>query len=76
MTEFMMLTAVHGLEFWNALDPAHRHGMLIHFWENVCMRGGFLLLFVTGAGAISVDAAWPTRFYNLRILSTIFGHCR
>ncbi|MCA3847461.1 MAG: quinol oxidase, partial [Burkholderia sp.] len=30
--------------------------MVIHFWKNVAIAGGFLLLFVTGAGGASIDA--------------------
>jgi len=38
---------------------AHYHpgdrGQMIHFMKNVCMAGGFLQLFVLGAGRFSVD---------------------
>lgn len=38
---------------------AHYHpgdkGQMIHFMKNVCMAGGFLQLFVLGAGRFSLD---------------------
>ena len=33
----------------------------IHFWKNVAMAGGFLMLVANGAGALSLDAAWARR---------------
>jgi len=57
MAVYTILTAVLGHDFWNVVDPTIQHDMVIHFWKNVCIAGGFLLLFVTGAGGISVDAA-------------------
>jgi len=30
-------------------------GNMIHFWKNVAISGGFLMLFANGAGAWSVD---------------------
>lgn len=57
MAAYTILTAVLGHDFWNVVDPTIQHDMVIHFWKNVCIAGGFLLLFVTGAGGVSVDAA-------------------
>ncbi|CAN7680171.1 DoxX family protein [Trinickia sp. LjRoot230] len=57
MAAYTILTAVLGHDFWNVADPTIQHDMVIHFWKNVCIAGGFLLLFVTGAGGVSVDAA-------------------
>ena len=38
---------------------AHYHpgdrGQMIHFMKNICMAGGFLQLFVLGAGRFSLD---------------------
>lgn len=33
----------------------------IHFWKNVAMAGGFLMLVANGPGALSLDAAWSRR---------------
>lgn len=56
LAAFTLLSGVVGHDFWNALDPALQHHELNEFSANLCIAGGFLLLFVTGAGAISVDA--------------------
>jgi putative oxidoreductase len=54
-------TAVLGHDFWNVVDPALQRDMVIHFWKNIGIAGGFLLLFVTGAGRLSVDGARTPR---------------
>ncbi|MEA3119193.1 MAG: putative oxidoreductase [Paraburkholderia sp.] len=61
MAVYTVMTAVLGHDFWNMTDPTLQHDMLIHFWKNVGISGGFLLLFVTGAGALSIDAARAPR---------------
>lgn len=57
MAIYTIATAILGHDFWNVADAAVQHDMVIHFWKNVGMAGGFLLLMVTGAGGASVDAA-------------------
>jgi putative oxidoreductase len=47
-------------DFWKVADPAARQMQLINFMKNVSMLGGALVLFVFGAGALSVDA-WLVR---------------
>jgi putative oxidoreductase len=61
MAVYTVATAVLGHDFWNVADAALQHDMVIHFWKNVGIAGGFLLLFVTGAGAASIDAARTPR---------------
>jgi putative oxidoreductase len=61
MAAYTVATAVLGHDFWNVADAALQHDMVIHFWKNVGIAGGFLLLFVTGAGAASIDAARAPR---------------
>lgn len=56
MAAFTLLSGILGHDFWNAADPVMRHVELIQFFENICIAGGFLLLFVTGGGALSLDA--------------------
>jgi len=34
---------------WTLPDPA-RYGNMINFYKNVCIMGGFFLLYITGAG--------------------------
>lgn len=57
MAIYTVIAAVLGHDFWNVVDPTVQHDMVIHFWKNVGIAGGFLLLFVTGPGALSIDAA-------------------
>ena len=56
MAFYTIATAMVGHNFWDATDAAVQHDMVIHFWKNVAIAGGFLLLFVTGAGGASIDA--------------------
>lgn len=41
----------------------------IHFWKNVAMAGGFLMLVANGPGALSLDAAWSRRRTSPEALS-------
>ncbi|ANB76618.1 DoxX family protein [Paraburkholderia phytofirmans] len=61
MAVYTVATAVLGHDFWNVADPALQRDMVIHFWKNMGIAGGFLLLFVTGAGRISIDGARAPR---------------
>lgn len=47
-------TAVIGHHFWNMTGDAVGPNM-INFYKNVSIAGGFLLLALTGPGAISID---------------------
>jgi putative oxidoreductase len=38
------------------MEGAERHANSINFYKNLSIVGGFLLLYVTGAGKYSVDA--------------------
>ncbi|EAY71113.1 hypothetical protein BDAG_03932 [Burkholderia dolosa AU0158] len=55
MAVYTIATAMVGHNFWDATDAAVQHDMVIHFWKNIAIAGGFLLLFVTGAGGASID---------------------
>lgn len=61
MALYTVATAITGHDFWNITDAALQHDMVIHFWKNIGIAGGFLLLFVTGAGRISIDGARAPR---------------
>lgn len=52
---YTIVAALIGHNFWDATNSAVQHDMVIHFWKNVAIAGGFLLLFVTGAGGASID---------------------
>ncbi|KAA0997583.1 DoxX family protein [Paraburkholderia panacisoli] len=61
MAVYTVAAAVLGHDFWNVVDAALQRDMVIHFWKNIGIAGGFLLLFVTGAGRFSVDGARAPR---------------
>ena len=61
MAVYTVATAILGHDFWNVTNAALQHDMVIHFWKNVAIAGGFLLLSVTGAGGVSIDAARTPR---------------
>lgn len=65
MAVYTIATAILGHDFWNVADAAVQHDMVIHFWKNVGIAGGFLLLYVTGAGGASIDAARAPRRSSL-----------
>ena len=44
-----------GHPFWT-MEGADRYANAINFYKNISIIGGFLLLYVTGAGSYSVDA--------------------
>ena len=48
-------TGLIGHPFWT-MEGADRYANATNFYKNVSIIGGFLLLYVTGAGSYSVDA--------------------
>jgi len=52
---FTLATAFLGHHFWT-MEGAERYANSINFYKNLSIVGGFLLLYVTGAGKYSVDA--------------------
>ena len=48
------ITAVIGHHYWDMTGDAVGPNM-INFWKNVSIAGAFLLLAITGPGAISLD---------------------
>ena len=48
-------TALIGHHFWT-MEGADRSANAVNFYKNIGIIGGFLLLYVTGAGKYSVDA--------------------
>jgi putative oxidoreductase len=49
-------TGLIGHPFWT-MEGAARFGNAINFYKNISIIGGFLLLYATGPGRYSVDAA-------------------
>ena len=56
LAAFTLIAALIGHRFWDIADAAQRGNQLNHFWKNVGMIGGFLALYVAGAGSVSIDA--------------------
>jgi putative oxidoreductase len=52
---FTLATAFLGHHFWT-MEGAERYANSINFYKNLSIVGGFLLLYVAGAGKYSVDA--------------------
>jgi len=56
---FTLIASFSTHDYW-AFPPAQAYNNFIHFWKNVSMMGGMLLLLVTGPGRYALDAkvAW------------------
>ncbi|SHE99438.1 putative oxidoreductase [Acidocella aminolytica 101 = DSM 11237] len=54
MLVYTLGTALIGHHFWTMTDMA-RFEAMINFCKNISIRGGLLLLYVTGAGKFSLD---------------------
>jgi putative oxidoreductase len=55
MALYTLGTAILGHHFWD-MSGAARMANEINFYKNVSIIGGFLLLYVTGAGRFSLDS--------------------
>jgi putative oxidoreductase len=55
MLLFVIIASFSSHRYWNFTDPQQYGNQSAHFWKNVSMKGGLLLLFITGAGRISLD---------------------
>jgi putative oxidoreductase len=53
-------TALIGHHFWT-MAGTERYANAINFYKNICIIGGFLLLYVTGPGKYSLDAMLGAR---------------
>jgi putative oxidoreductase len=54
MALFTLVAAFIGHPFWSV--PAEEvRNQTIHFWKDITILGGFLVLFVSGPGALSID---------------------
>ncbi|MBL8670373.1 MAG: DoxX family protein [Alphaproteobacteria bacterium] len=52
---FSVLAALLYHPYWAIAADAGQRLQSIMFWKNIAMAGGFLLLYVTGPGALSVE---------------------
>jgi len=55
LAAYALVTAILGHDFWNVTEATLQQDAVVHFWKNVAIAGGFLLLTVTGAGRASID---------------------
>ena len=54
MAVFTLAAGIFFHNFW-ALPPEQVQNMFIHFWKNVSIAGGFLMIAAFGPGSISID---------------------
>ncbi len=52
---FTMVATFSSHRYWDFTDAAQRQQQNSHFWKNVSMMGGQILLFLTGGGRYAVD---------------------
>jgi len=52
---FVVIATLIGHRYWEIAEPAARRMQQSHFWKNVTIIGGFMLMMVTGGGRWSVD---------------------
>jgi putative oxidoreductase len=57
---FTIVATAIGHRYWEIAEPAARRMQHNHFFKNLAMMGGILLLVVTGGGRFSVDG-WRRR---------------
>jgi putative oxidoreductase len=57
---FTIVATFSSHRYWN-FSGAERTGQQSHFMKNVSMMGGILLLFITGAGRLSLDRVLARR---------------
>lgn len=55
MAVYTLGTSLAEHRYWSAA-PANRVDLMEAFYKNLAIIGGFLLLYITGAGAYSIDA--------------------
>jgi putative oxidoreductase len=51
---FMVVASFSSHAYWSVPD-AQRGNQTAHFWKNISMMGGLVVLFITGAGRYSID---------------------
>ena len=61
MVLFVIVATLISHRFWEFADPQQFRAQQTQFMKNVCIIGGFVLLFATGGGRWSLDALWRRR---------------
>jgi putative oxidoreductase len=54
MLLFVIIASFSSHRYW-AVEPAQVANQSSHFWKNVTIKGGLVLLFITGAGRYALD---------------------
>ena len=54
MLLFVIIASFSSHRYW-AVEPAQVANQSSHFWKNVTIKGGLVLLFITGAGRFALD---------------------
>ena len=54
MLLFVIIASFSSHRYW-AVEPAQVANQSSHFWKNVAIKGGLLMVFITGAGRFAVD---------------------
>lgn len=52
---FMLVASFSSHAYWS-VPSAQRGNQSAHFWKNISMMGGLVLLFITGPGRFSLDS--------------------
>jgi putative oxidoreductase len=52
---FMLVASFSSHAYWS-VPSAQRGNQTAHFWKNISMMGGLVLLFITGPGRFSLDS--------------------
>jgi len=60
MLLFIIIATFSSHRYWN-YPEAQQANQNSHFWKNISMMGGTVLLFITGAGRYAVDAVLQRR---------------
>ena len=55
MLLFVVTASFSSHRYWTITDAAQYANQSSHFWKNVSMKGGLVLLFITGAGRYALD---------------------
>jgi putative oxidoreductase len=57
---FIIIATFSTHRYWES-EPAQVVNQSSHFWKNVSMMGGTVLLFITGAGRYALDAMFQRK---------------
>lgn len=54
LAAFMVVVTPIFHDYWNLAEP-QRYGQYLHFWKNMAILGGLLLVVAHGPGGLSID---------------------